>query len=1635
MKFVQYLTALLICSISYLQAQQINVDNTVPLEPLIQNNLVSGCVDISNISSSVNGNGFGFPSYGYFERGSSNFPFENGIILSTGDASKAGNSAIGTTLNDGYNTGWGTDPDIEPALNVTSTENATSIEFDLVSISSQFQFNFLFASEDYEGVTPCQVSDGFVFLIRPTGSVGPYQNIALVPGTSDGVSTGTVHPDLSPACGAQNASTFGGFNVGDTNYTGRTDVFTATTTIQPNVSYHIKLIIADQYDGRGDSAVFIEGNSIDILDLGEDISTCSGNVVLDANINNALASYAWYLDGALLAGETNPILNATQSGTYRVDVTVPLNGTDCTETDEIIVVLNSTEYIEPITDYLVCDDNNPGDEREFFDLSTKNAELAANITFSNNYTFSYHFSEPDARNNTNAITTPIENTINPQPIFVRVEDLDSGCFAYTTFDLAVTPLPVIIAPTPLEVCDTDDTPNGFTVIDLTFKNNEITNGDPNLMVSYYASDNDARNGINPLPETSYMNVLTPTDLVYARVVDIQTGCANITPLDINITISPVVNRDIQYIDACDTDHNGNAIFDLTQVRDNVLQGATGVTVNYHESFDDAQNGINPISDPTSYEYTDPNAEPGFAVLYMSIQDNTTGCISVVEIQAHTNLLLTATRIEDYALCDSNDDQNDTQDFNLNTIQMYISNELPYNITVTFFETQTDRDNNVNAIDKSILFAATNPTTLYIRIDNGSCSEVSQLDLLVNPILLFQPANPVPYCDDDADGIVDIDLHSLDDLVTGGNTDFVVTYYGSQYDADNAINPLPDFYTNTDPIETIYARIENTDSQCRTVNPFEIEILVAPEATDPSPIVVCDDDQDGFSIVNLSDKISEIVTDPSIVDIEFFTTQANAEAATNPIPNNQLTAFNAQTQTIFIRVESNENDFGCYNLVTLEVIVNTLPIIPDISNFQICLDDGSTTTQFYMRDKDLEILNGQSGKEVHYFEDAALTSEIDKDNPYTNTSSPQTIYVRVENTTDPSCNATGSFILQVSADPIYNTPTAYITCDDSSNDQVEEFDLNQKLDEMKAGLANPDDLNISFHLSYNDADNNLNPISLTYSNISNPQSIFVRIESLDSLCHVVEEFTLNIVPAPDVTQVNGPLSYCDNDYDGIVTFNLEDADFQILDRIQSNIIVNYFENLNDINPDDSLDNSNEISDPLNYVSGNRTVFIKIANTLTECYTVIPLDLVVNVPPSTFEVGTIEICDNPTQTFDLTLVDTRLVPASRLPEVNIAYFNTQADAENNTAPIGTTFNYTASNQTLYARLADAVTGCPVVVPFDLQVNPNPVANTAPDLVACDDDFDGTLIFDLSVNTATILGSQSSSTYSVSYFGSQSDADNNIPPLPNEYPAQNGDMIFARVENLNTGCYDTSQFTTFVNPLPVIPVDDVVPLCINRLPLIIDAYTGDPNDTYLWSTGETSSSIQLNSPSDIGDYFVTVTRQNSQGPDCSYTQDFSVIQSENATINFTTKVDFADPNSITIDVSGIGNYVFILDDGEPQQSNVFENVTYGIHQITIRDLNGCEDVYTDVVVIDVPKVVTPNNDNYNDSWHVIGIEEIPGTMVYIYTRYGKLIKTLTHNSMGWDGTFNGKPMPADDYWFVANVLQDGKAFEVKGHFALKR
>ena len=91
-------------------------------------------------------------------------------------------------------------------------------------------------------------------------------------------------------------------------------------------------------------------------------------------------------------------------------------------------------------------------------------------------------------------------------------------------------------------------------------------------------------------------------------------------------------------------------------------------------------------------------------------------------------------------------------------------------------------------------------------------------------------------------------------------------------------------------------------------------------------------------------------------------------------------------------------------------------------------------------------------------------------------------------------------------------------------------------------------------------------------------------------------------------------------------------------------------------------------------------------------------------------------------------------------------------------------------------------------------------------------------------------------------------------------------------------------------------------------------------------------------------------------------------------------------------------------------------------------------DVWVIGYKKFFTPNSDGYTDTWNVIGITKDyqARSKIYIFDRFGKLLKELDPLTPGWDGTFNGKPMPQTDYWFKV-ILEDGRMF--KGHFSLIR
>ena len=131
------------------------------------------------------------------------------------------------------------------------------------------------------------------------------------------------------------------------------------------------------------------------------------------------------------------------------------------------------------------------------------------------------------------------------------------------------------------------------------------------------------------------------------------------------------------------------------------------------------------------------------------------------------------------------------------------------------------------------------------------------------------------------------------------------------------------------------------------------------------------------------------------------------------------------------------------------------------------------------------------------------------------------------------------------------------------------------------------------------------------------------------------------------------------------------------------------------------------------------------------------------------------------------------------------------------------------------------------------------------------------------------------------------------------------------------------------------------------------------------------------------------------------------------------------------------YALDDinGFYQSENVFTNVPPGVHTVYIQNINDCSIVEREVYVLGFPQFFTPNNDTYNDSWSIKGLEQDNYFVsnIHIFNRFGKLLKVLSPDSE-WDGTYNGNKLPSSDYWFFVDIEDKNNNIKTyKGYFSL--
>ena len=348
-------------------------------------------------------------------------------------------------------------------------------------------------------------------------------------------------------------------------------------------------------------------------------------------------------------------------------------------------------------------------------------------------------------------------------------------------------------------------------------------------------------------------------------------------------------------------------------------------------------------------------------------------------------------------------------------------------------------------------------------------------------------------------------------------------------------------------------------------------------------------------------------------------------------------------------------------------------------------------------------------------------------------------------------------------------------------------------------------------------------------------------------------------------------------------------------------------------------------------------------------------------------------------------------------------------------------------------------------------NPLIGEVSNLSACEEGSD---FIDLTENEQELISPNAdASAYEAVYFESEDDIENEIAiSQPQNYNFQAGKIIYARVRNIESGCYSTTEtfeLTTFDFAEYTLPDNTI--FCVEPDGRLLNVVSigedlGDEYN-YEWTDGTTvlgtDPVLTLNSLP-MGDEIVLRLTHAASGCEIQLrTIPVSVSRPENVLIEISGS-DFGDGYTVTAIPQGVTGESFAifeyqLDNNGWQDNNVFTDVPPGNHVISVREINGCGITSSEsFFLIGYPRFFTPNSDGYNDTWNLINNGTINIKSLYVFDRYGKLIKQLNPNTQeGWDGNYNGKAMPADDYWFRVEFVDEttGDLQEYMANFTLIR
>ncbi|MGB2274001.1 MAG: hypothetical protein ACPH2K_06455, partial [Flavicella sp.] len=730
--------------------------------------------------------------------------------------------------------------------------------------------------------------------------------------------------------------------------------------------------------------------------------------------------------------------------------------------------------------------------------------------------------------------------------------------------------------------------------------------------------------------------------------------------------------------------------------------------------------------------------------------------------------------------------------------------------------------------------------------------------------------------------------------------------------------------------------------------------------------------------------------------------------------------------------------GCTSIIEIDIVVHEIPEVR-VSNIDICAGEtielntlttsnSSNTVNFYdSYEKAINAQNRINSNSITPTESKRYF--VRKTNKYTSCYQIQELNIRIQELPEIQ-----SVLLS--------------ECDDDSDGKTF-FNLTEKTDEI---ISNPQNYNFSYYETEQDAiigsiDLRIETPSNYRNAVSTADVVWVRVEDSKGCFEVTPIYlkvTNSLINASFVTifkscddrlDLHGNSNSDNNDSDGVSSFDFSDATEIIRKELPADqsFTIDYY-----LNQEDGLQEVNPIKNKSNFRNSkspeSQSIWVRINNKNNDnCYAFGPFVLlIVEAIPSTDKVDDMQICENDVNGFYLDDQTADMLRSKSNPnEYLVTYHKSPEDAVSGNYALSSPYK-TENNakQKIYTRVMSKKTGC--VNPhgsFNLITTKIPTLNQIDNVEACDTGaadgiFDG---FDLALKRQQIIGQLNNSNFNINFYHSKYDAqkaENRITDNFYENKTPYIETIYLRIENTLTGCVNTNyNFDLIVQKSPYFEIENVQYVCTDNSFGLEMSTKLNPNLYHFEWTAQ-NGEILSNDAQFTTTYggFFTVTSFNKNPPFCSYSQTVEVIESNAASISHIQIDDGEAINSIEVSVIGNGDYEYQLDSGEFTDSPIFDEVTPGIHSITVNDKRGCGSVFKDeIIVLEVPKYLSPEQGGKNAVWK-IDLGQLQGvqferSVITILDRTGNILKVLNPLSSdselnSWNGKINGKTMVQTDY-----------------------